>query len=159
MKKDSYLYSYLPFPPNPPKKQKKRRGEEDQMEKYLVSWFSPIGNAVFGRESFGGWLLSTEEACECLAKDWQLRVLLPWPQILLFSLKLTFMGLGTITFQLSLDFKILSKSSLLLGIHFCLFWGFLGILRSWDAGKKGAFFSLEFFISCAGITDTHQAAR
>lgn len=136
--------TYPPPDPPPPPKKKKRKGEKDQMEKYLVSWFNPIGNAVFGGETVWGVGFSQLRR-ECLAKNWQLRVLLPWPQILLFSLKLIFLGLETITIQLSLDFKILSKSPLLLGIHFCLFRGLLGILKSWDADKKRSIFLLRVF--------------
>lgn len=46
----------------------------------------------FGKESFGGWRLSGEEGYECPAMDQQLRVLLAWPQILLFLFKVNFSG-------------------------------------------------------------------
>lgn len=65
--------------------------------------------------------------------------LLSWPQIILFSLKWTFLGLRSVGLQLNWIFNILSRHPLLLDILFCLFWGLMGILR-WDADKKRSVF-------------------
>lgn len=132
---------------------KREKGEEEKI-KWKNTWFLdsvPLGvQFLEEKHSFEGWLLSSEEECEYLAVDRQLRAFLTWPRILLFSLKWTFLWLGTVAVQLSLDFKIRSRSLLLLGIHFSLFprrHGYPQVLRCWQKRSVFWFFLFFFFSS------------